>query len=1269
MRTSRKKWISWLLPLLILVPSLLFAASGKIKGKVIDAKTGEPVMGANVIVENTTLGAASDLEGEFFIVGIKPGKYNVRASAVGYQTMTYEDVIISIDLTTELEFKLTETALELQPVVVTFKKPEVEIGTTSSITRFEATDISMNPTDDVTAVLLTTPGFKIDEEGKIHIRGGRESEARFIVDGIDSRDPITGEILPINLAAVNIQEIQILTGGMAAEYGDAQSGIVNITTPEGAPDVYDGSIAWSSDLWSKKVFDDYFFAEDRVDMAVGGPFPYTRNFLGRPLTFYFTGNVTLTDTYTPLDISYANEDYLDIGIKVPKKQFNDWSGSMKMAYDVGKGKKVSFYLTRRERQYDAYTSGEGYNSWLYMHDLENRPQVEDSRTSFNIDFTNQISSKTVMNFSFGRQLLNANVSPRGKSPGEFTLVDEIEENYAYGQDQNRNGRLDQDADGDGVVHNGAYDELTPDNEGNNFLDGFYDSNGNYIYEGGGEGYEDLNFNGRWDRGEDWIDLNNNGNYDFAEPWSDRADPETGQNNIGVYDPWDPFKDLNGNGVWDPAEPQLPEQDWNGNGRWDGERFQDANGNGIFDRWEYWIDNNNNGTYDPLIDTFLPAWDKNGNGVPDDGEGYDDQNMNGRMDQRDLIHTGSNGLLEDTPEPFWDGDFYYDTGEPFIDLPDPRTGNYNGHWDPGEPFWDLPSSDGAILYYSVGYGRLPFPTLNGQYDGPNNIFDEYELFTRPNPDPNDRNYPVIYTYNPDLHGSDWVYGDYLTMNENSTWINRTIHDQGEEVFNPPNYEYDIGEERFIDYNGNGYWNGMDLFLNPGRWDGASVWARRRTEEYKLKFSWQSQVHKFHEFKAGTELYYRILKQEYIEGPDQPYTGDAAVNAGEPYPDRGDVRDFWEYRPWQGAVYVQDKMEFEGLIVQAGVRTDFVIHDQHVIDEQKKRYEAGEPGAVIAERGNFQFAPRLGISHPITERSKLYFNYGHFYQTPSFIYYYKSTTTNIDQGTVGNPNLDFEKTVTYELGVHTQVTEDWAFQIAGYYRDIYNLISTVAEKVGPISIYRYVNLDYGRARGLELKVDKNFSNHYQMSLNYDFSYAYGKSSSALSEFERRSLNVPVNFDEHPLDWDETHRVTLNSAVMFQKDEHPVFFGFRLPSYWLLSLQWSFGSGRPYTPSQYTTGMDPNLIPENSERLPWSETTNVKFEKYWDIGNVKTIAGIEVRNLWDKKNINRIYTETGSPIYAVHPLNPDYNPYLDRYEYDANPRNYGPGRQILFKLGFEF
>lgn len=154
--------------------------------------------------------------------------------------------------------------------------------------------------------------------------------------------------------------------------------------------------------------------------------------------------------------------------------------------------------------------------------------------------------------------------------------------------------------------------------------------------------------------------------------------------------------------------------------------------------------NGNFTWDP----GEPFKDLNGNGRQDDGEGYDDANSNGQLDRQDLV----DNTQEDQPEPFYDGDIYNDTGEPFIDLRDPLTGEYNGRWDPGEPFYDLPSSDGTSLINEfgdqLGYELTVTPTLNGKYDPPNGIFDEYELFTQFNPVVNEgstQRLPVLYTW--------------------------------------------------------------------------------------------------------------------------------------------------------------------------------------------------------------------------------------------------------------------------------------------------------------------------------------------------------------------------------------------------------------------------------------------------------------------------------------------------------------------------------------------
>jgi hypothetical protein len=331
-----------------------------------------------------------------------------------------------------------------------------------------------------------------------------------------------------------------------------------------------------------------------------------------------------------------------------------------------------------------------------------------------------------------------------------------------------------------------------------------------------------------------------------------------------------------------------------------------------------------------------------------------------------------------------------------------------------------------------------PTTNGIYDGPNGAFDEYELFTysaKMDFGANPR-YPVLYTFGDVANGmrdpttgrytgTDWLNsqrypsrdggrtpGYYNWIEGKSTWTNATMDDGGGDyskrsgwIFDPPNGTWDSGKPRyawqqgyrvpresFTDYNGNNTQDNLpDFFLNPGQYDATALWEKREATEWSAKVDLTSQLNKFHELKTGFELKYRILTMQSISGPDQVYANtDIPLPPGSPFPDRGGIRDFYTHRPWEGAVYVQDKMEFEGMIVRAGLRSDFVIQPNDLIDATQKQIDANQPGALLAQRGRFTIAPRLGISHPISSRSKLYFNYGHYYQTPQFQYLDRKST---------------------------------------------------------------------------------------------------------------------------------------------------------------------------------------------------------------------------------------------------------------------------------------
>ena len=265
----------------------------------------------------------------------------------------------------------------------------------------------------------------------------------------------------------------------------------------------------------------------------------------------------------------------------------------------------------------------------------------------------------------------------------------------------------------------------------------------------------------------------------------------------------------------------------------------------------------------------------------------------------------------------------------------------------------------------------------------------------------------------------------------------------------------------------------------------------------------------------------------------------------------------------------------------------------------------------------------------------------------------------------------------MGVNRTIGRDFIIDISGYYKDQYDMISTQDERWKNLTLDRYANIDYGRMRGFEISFEKSSSNHWAFTFNYDFSFAYGKASSQLEAQEARLRNVPYNYNEHPLNWDETHKINAYLVINYARNEHPRFFGMVLPDDWQATLQWEFGSGLPYTPSTYTTGIDDgNLILPNSAREPWHERSTLKFEKFYSLGkNLKAnkakrlIFGLQVRNLFNRQNVQSVYGETGSPIHSQHPENPNYNPNSGKQEFDANPRNYEPGRNVLFSVGLSF
>ncbi|HHE47246.1 MAG TPA: hypothetical protein ENL08_06070, partial [Bacteroidetes bacterium] len=246
-RSCAGRFGPWLMALsVVLFAWSSAAAAGRIEGTITDVKTGEPLSGVNIVVKGTHLGAATDLDGHYLIPGVHPGSYDLQASFIGYKIAIRTDVRLKDGETVRVDFALEPTVLAIgQEVIFIGRKPLLDVEQTSTSRVMSSEDISDLVVESVDDILTQQVGV-VSENNEIHIRGGRADENMYIIDNLSVKDPISGKGLGIYLSADAIKQLEVITGGFNAEYGEAMSGLVNVETREGG-DTYSGSMSYKSD--------------------------------------------------------------------------------------------------------------------------------------------------------------------------------------------------------------------------------------------------------------------------------------------------------------------------------------------------------------------------------------------------------------------------------------------------------------------------------------------------------------------------------------------------------------------------------------------------------------------------------------------------------------------------------------------------------------------------------------------------------------------------------------------------------------------------------------------------------------------------------------------------------------------------------------------------------------------------------------------------------------------------------------------------------------
>lgn len=445
---------------------------------------------------------------------------------------------------------------------------------------------------------------------------------------------------------------------------------------------------------------------------------------------------------------------------------------------------------------------------------------------------------------------------------------------------------------------------------------------------------------------------------------------------------------------------------------------------------------------------------------------------------------------------------------------------------------------------------------------------------------------------------------------------------------------------------------------GQW----TFSSQITKEHKIGMGIETRFHKIFDhymtLSRDTIVYYDSLGNEIPHVYIPTY-----LKLGIP----GNQR-FLKY-PYEVSAYLQDKIEYDIMIINAGVRFDYFDPQTKVLyDLKNPRRNPVYPnaGRMRGIEPKYQISPRLGISFPITDNGIIHFSYGHFFQIPSFNTLYLNSDYAVDPNaqlttTMGNPDIDAQRTVTYELGLQQAFMSNLSVDFSVYYRDIRNLLgSEILESYEGIKYARYINRDYGNVRGFILSLEKRYSDYYSVRADYTFQVAEGNASDPLSVFYNNQASPPIETNKKvvPLNWDQRSTFNLSLNVGEQSN-------------WMTGVIFNYGSGLPYTPDVVTAG---TIRYENSRLRPSTYNVDFRAEKNFRIAAINLNVFLLVYNLLDIKNEvwvdarsgrANIHYFTASEGYGPGPIAGinTYEEYMNNPTAISTPRNYRVGVNIDF------
>ena len=400
-------------------------------------------------------------------------------------------------------------------------------------------------------------------------------------------------------------------------------------------------------------------------------------------------------------------------------------------------------------------------------------------------------------------------------------------------------------------------------------------------------------------------------------------------------------------------------------------------------------------------------------------------------------------------------------------------------------------------------------------------------------------------------------------------------------------------------------------------GAGAKDKSWVNSYNFKFDVTSQVNKFNQVKAGIQYNTDDLSTDFGLFDEFDVTGNYHM--------------VWDQQPNRLGAYVQNKLEFEGMIANFGIRMDVnnpnsmwydatQRYSKYYKQQYRDTFQDSASSIMTDAEGDINFSPRLGISHPISATSKLFFNYGHFYNMPPTFDMYSIQPAGGAGGIsfIGNPSAVMPRTIQYELGWEKELGNNFLFRAMGYYKN-------AQRQTGEVSYISYDNSvnyntiqnnNYADTRGLEITLEKNFGTYVTGYLNYDYRVDnegyFGRQVYYEDPREQLLYGLQNPYQEKPL---ARPIANGNIRIMSPDSWGPLLGGLSL------SVLMTYRAGR------YDT-WDP-LTSYEINNIQWKDEYffDMRFEKRTQLAGVQITAFADIKNIFDAKYISQIGWGTGN------------------------------------------